>query len=552
MEQQVRNAVMSGRPGYVEDESERLEREERERQRRLQEEQERQEREQREREEREERERLLKEQQEREEQERQQLLESSSSVQLEIIEFVGSLGYNNKLRSKFETGKMTSVKAIALFEKKGREQFDEMLESTYGLDPDEAMDFVPLIGQLKELREQLGSHFEELPFEGGSSPNPISSSTPSPSVQPPFHSPSSSTQSPFHAPSSSMGSPMMHSGRHLAPTVMINNIFEVTESELEKLHHSGTGKGTHILRAYDTYMSKEIILKAFEDKASAVREHTNLDKLRSRHVVSVFGSVIQIEHGDAVFYGVAMERGEEDLRDYITKFPDLTGSERKDIGEKIIKILQYMQKDCGAVWHDLKPSNFVRCYIDGRNMIKAIDVEHCLDEGTSMSADHGHTVRFAPPEVVRGTEGMKSSSSMDMWSLGVTLLFVAKGVDIADLLFPEDPGEEGTGRLSRLYTRESDDDIQNQIDSVLDQTFTTHETHVKSLIGHLLKVDPGKRYSVLDVLSHSYVVGGRGTTTKKEVKLSDKMDKMIKGQEEVKEALEEQTLSIEFMREEQG
>jgi serine/threonine protein kinase len=312
----------------------------------------------------------------------------------------------------------------------------------------------------------------------------------------------------------------------------------VAESELNKLHHSGTDKRTHILRAYDTYTHKDIVLKVFEDEASAVREHGNLDRLRSRQVVAVFGDVISMAHGGSTYYGVAMERGEEDVRAYIDKFPDLTASERKTIGEKIIQAVQLVH-ECGLVWHDCKPSNFVRCHIDGRNYIKAIDVEHALAEGSQMTPAHGHTVRFAAPEVVRGCEGLRSSFSMDMWSLGVTLLFVAKGRDLADVLFPSDIGEEGTDRLSRLYSTQSGEDLQRTIDSALDMTFTEQESHLKSLIGHLLKVEVSERYSMSQVVSHAFVTGGHGTITEEKLNIAEDIKEMKKNQDEMKENQEE-------------
>ena len=240
------------------------------------------------------------------------------------------------------------------------------------------------------------------------------------------------------------------------------------------------------------------------------------------------------------------------MRSYIERKHTLSSKKREEIGFEVIQALHFIHSDCQMVWHDCKPSNFVRCHDQGDYVVKAIDVEHALDVGVAMSEDHGHTVRFASPEVVRGRERLTSCFSMDMWCLGVTLLFVAKGKDLADLLFPEDVGEEGTHRLRNLYLRESDSDLQQTIDSMLDRTFSSNEANLRSLIGHLLKVDVNERYSILQVLSHAYVAGGHGTTTKRKMDISSKVDTMLENQDEMKDSLEDQTLSIEFMREEMG
>ena len=425
-----------------------------------------------------------------------------------------------ELLNQFETGNASTAILMELLEddcEGDEKEFRKLLKADYELITTEAKRLSSLIVQLKQAKDQLGSDFEELPFEASSS---ISSS----SLVSSSSSPSPATQH----------------------TVTIG-IFQVAESELSKLHHSGTDKGTHILRAYDTYNHKDIVLKVFEDEASAVREHGNLDRLRSRQVVAVFGDVISMAHDGSTYYGVAMERGKQDVRAYIERKQSLSNVARKAIGMEIIQAVQLVQ-ECGLVWHDCKPSNFVRCQIDGRNMIKAIDVEHALAEGSQMTPAHGHTVRFAAPEVVRGCEGLRSDFSMDMWSLGVTLLFVAKGRDLADVLFPSDIGEEGTDRLSRLYSTQSGEDLQRTIDSALDRTFTEQESHLKSLIGHLLKVEASERYSMSQVVSHPYVAGGHGTRTRGQVDLSSRMDRVLDNQDEMKESLEDQTLTMEFMR----
>jgi hypothetical protein len=351
--------------------------------------------------------------------------ERSSSIQHEMMQLVASLK-SPELLNQFETGNASTAILMELLEddcEGDEKEFRKLLKADYELITTEARRLSSLIVQLKQAKDQLGSDFEELPFEALSSSSSSSSHVRSSSVS------SSSSPSPANQHTVTIGT------------------FQVAESELNKLHNSGTGKRTHILRAYDTHTHKDIILKVFEDEASAVREHGNLDRLRSRQVVAVFGDVISMAYGGSAYYGVAMERGEEDVRAYISKFSDLTASERKAIGEKIIQAVQLVQ-ECGLVWHDCKPSNFVRCHIDGRNMIKAIDVEHALAEGSQMTPAHGHTVRFAAPEVVRGCEDLRSDFSMDMWSLGVTLLFVAKGQDLADVLFPESVEEEKEAFLS--------------------------------------------------------------------------------------------------------
>jgi serine/threonine protein kinase len=310
------------------------------------------------------------------------------------------------------------------------------------------------------------------------------------------------------------------------------------------------GKRTFILKAFDTYTNKDVILKVFDEEESARKEHANLLAFQSNYVVSVFGDVVEFEFEGQRMFGVALEKGEVDVHSFIEQHPRLEMFKRQAIGLSIIQITDFMHSEAGMVWHDLKPSNFIRCNERGDYVVKAIDVEHAVRVGELLPPHHGHTVRFAAPEVIRGGEELVSERSMDMWSLGVTLLFVAKGKDLADLMFPGDTGDAGTNRLNNLYLNSSDADLQVRVDTVLESNFTESQRPLRSLIGHLLQVNVSGRFTIAQVQSHSFVAGGRGTKTMREVDIASNVRHVVEGLEEIKENQEDQMMEIQFMREE--
>jgi len=219
---------------------------------------------------------------------------------------------------------------------------------------------------------------------------------------------------------------------------------------------------------------------------------------------------------------MVMERGVESMNRFLySKHQWLKDNERVCLGESLVKIVSLVHES-GKVWLDCKLSNVVYFPTDYPEW-KGIDFEYSLNEVVEIPSNHGCTIAYAPPELVRylfdeGEEKkgedestLLSSKSMDMWSVGVCLLEIVTGEGLGENL--ELVG--GKDGLKEFYCLESDKEIEEKIGKMLMRKLREEKyRHLKRLLGELLVVDGEERLKIGEVVDHAFLTRDKGTTTK--------------------------------------
>ena len=275
-------------------------------------------------------------------------------------------------------------------------------------------------------------------------------------------------------------------------------------------------KRSHVLTdAKDMNRDSDVVVKAFCSLESAQAEFRHLKALKMEGdplvVSTVRNEVMEgfYESEGVLFHGVAIEKGICDVNVWVIDEGDLTFEERHKIGKELIDIVTHIH-DRGFVWNDCKLSNFVQFKISRtRFKAKAIDLEHATPQGSVMHERNvGFTPRYTSPEVIRhfydhGEEkkeedrSLTASYDFDMWSLGVCLLKLHTGKDLADHLNLQEEDVEdaavgcGEGRrrtaIVDFYLQHSNEYIQDRINSVITQEFSDRKyRYVRSLVSKLL------------------------------------------------------------------
>ncbi|XP_046861097.1 serine/threonine-protein kinase BRSK2-like isoform X2 [Xenia sp. Carnegie-2017] len=173
--------------------------------------------------------------------------------------------------------------------------------------------------------------------------------------------------------------------------------------------------------------------------------------------------------------------GGGELFDYLVKRGRLTINEAKRFFSQIISAVDFCHKHC-VCHRDLKPENLL---LDEKNNIKVADFGMAslqVDDNSMLETSCG-SPHYACPEVVKGIkyDGRKA----DIWSCGVILYALVVGV------LPFD-----------------DDNLRQLLEKVKTGAFSVPNNvpnDCQDLIKEMIKVDPEKRFTIKQILNHSFL-----------------------------------------------
>lgn len=179
----------------------------------------------------------------------------------------------------------------------------------------------------------------------------------------------------------------------------INQLFLNENCSLTELFH----------RVYMIDIDKQrlnFLVKVHPKTKYAKREISRLKKLQSINGVP---KILTSAVSPGINYIVMSRAPGVDLYEYVNRYGGLIEDEVQDIMRKLLKIIKSVHKK-GVIHCDIKPENII--YDDKSGKVTLIDFEG------------KETEDYRSPEQIKGDH---LTSKTDMWSIGVTCYFIARG-----------------------------------------------------------------------------------------------------------------------------
>ena len=271
----------------------------------------------------------------------------------------------------------------------------------------------------------------------------------------------------------------------------------------------------------------ELVAKTFDDKTQFEKERDNLKDCKDRKGKQM---VVQLkdEYEEGLTLYIEQAEGGS-LKDRLDRSPGgLSENALRPLVEKALDILLYLHgKDLSHC--DFKPENML-VFGEDRNQMKVCDMESTAAFGEPRSIYA--TPYISSPElakhIVKGGGDLRVSPAEDIWSLGVSVLYLLTG---------EHPLPTELSALARLTAEDVDGAIA-RAGNVSGQ--------LQSFLKKCLAVDPSKRPNAGELKSSGWVSGAAATQFVRMSggamnEISTKLDAM---HEDISEGFEEMKLHL--------
>ncbi|ESZ98860.1 hypothetical protein SBOR_0718 [Sclerotinia borealis F-4128] len=200
---------------------------------------------------------------------------------------------------------------------------------------------------------------------------------------------------------------------------------------------------------------------------------------------------------------------EGELFNWIVKKGKLTEQETRKIFLQLFEGLKYLHER-GIVHRDIKPENILMTDEDLHVKLADFGLSKIIGEASFTTSLCG-TPSYVAPEILQDNNHRRYTRAVDIWALGVVLYICLCG-------FPPFSDE--------LYSRDNPYDLKAQIRLARFDYPSPYWDNIGDpaldLIDHMLTVDPEKRYTVDECLSHPWM-------TQKTINLHDSTDGLVGG-----------------------
>ena len=240
-----------------------------------------------------------------------------------------------------------------------------------------------------------------------------------------------------------------------------------------------------------------VVVKLSPHRERLERENANYDRVSNdKHFVEKIDympDVVNTEESMGQDHGaLVLEKGDQDLRDYVRTNGALQGEDLRLVAKTAAKCIKAVH-DAGMVWTEVKARNFVVVEMEdrGRKRVKGIDLEAAVPRG---NRPLDWTPETFPPEFATaflcGKEPeTEMDYSFDIWSYGMILWEMAHGEPYFD-------------------DRGAHVEIAQHLRSLEDRPTHAHgnvNPEVLDLIYWCLSVDPSKRPTIQQVVDHPFL-----------------------------------------------
>lgn len=245
-------------------------------------------------------------------------------------------------------------------------------------------------------------------------------------------------------------------------------------------------KNARIFEAQDTHTSKHVCIKFITyDRNNATRVDEEIKMMKNLNSPYIIKAIDTFDH--AQYKCVVMPLAKSDLIESCKEYKGhkMPESTVKVIAQRGLKALKYLHSK--HICHrDVKPDNFLWIDYEDETNVFLADLGFAKQFKTGEKCkEYIGTLDYAAPEIV---QGIPYNETVDIWSFGVTLYLLLGGV----APFPRTP--EYT--LRRCISKGSYIFPASQMGSISDDA--------KDLIRHMIQVDPLKRWTPDECLSHKW------------------------------------------------
>lgn len=291
----------------------------------------------------------------------------------------------------------------------------------------------------------------------------------------------------------------------------------------------GEGAFSKVFRARDTELQIDVAIKVIDKSVmnksqieSILKEVSIMRRLDHPNIVKLYNF---INNNNKTFLILELLNGGE-IFNKIVELTYFSENLSKHILIQIVQTIKYLHEEVGVVHRDIKPENLLFetiPFIPSSNpkaLLRKSDDLTKKDEGKFIKnlgggtigvvklADFGlskilwdsatktpcGTASYTAPEIIRDEA---YSKSVDMWGVGCVLYTLLCGFPP----FYDTNPEELTKKVARGEY------------CFLSPWWDEISIEAKDLVGHLLTVDPKKRYNPDEVLNHPWITGKKVPTT---------------------------------------
>jgi serine/threonine protein kinase len=374
------------------------------------------------------------------------------------------------------------------------------------------MDLSSLISQLKQIKDQLGSNFKELPFSSFQLEEQESQ-----------HSHHHHHSSSFSSSSSSEVFTTLQVSFHPSLEAQLPTDFDYEHKAFVLYGQSHT-------------LQEEVAVKLSANVTKLEKEFNLLRHFynaQERQVTKVLGTSIEsflvftTSDGQShSLFGLVMEKGTENMEAFLRERPSMLPLERRVLANKLVSLVSYLHR-CSIVWMDLKTSNFVH-FPNKHPDWRMIDFADGVEFGETVGSGQGFTSVYAAPEVVRvfrRGHTLTAHPRMDVWSVGVCLMEIASGRQLYHLL-----GMSGSEELEALYLDEDYvSKVTNRLDNMIKTTFKGKQSaSFRKLLEKLLVVNEQDRTFTMQNVSNDSFFTLTATTTSSAMNTGDLLQELRK------------------------